>query len=348
MKYAVYILLSTLPFSSAFSYEIDSLNVYLWEDTISPNVISDWEAETEQKINLIQFDNDDERNLLMLESGQLPFDIMLLDNISAQTAATQNKFEDLSSLSNRKYNDSRWNSICGNHAIPYFWGTVGILYRSSKVDQIPHRWSDLIQPVEKYHGHIGIIKDSIETLMPALYSLGYSPLTSNIEELKQAYELMTEFNRNILTYEYSLSYVRSRQDSAKLYMALGYSGDQYSLNRFFHTNEWNFVTPDGAPFIWVDCMAVNGNSQNKELAKAFLNYLMLPHIAAKNALYVGSSTVNTKALELLPDHYRNDRGLFLEKERFNHAILDQELTPENLNIRAKIINNLFSQYEAQP
>jgi spermidine/putrescine transport system substrate-binding protein len=343
----LYVLLS-IPLISSVSAKENELNIYLWEDTLSPKIVSDWETEHQTKINLFHFDNDDERSLLMLKSVQLPFDIVVLDNLSAQFFSRHREFEDLTHLANRSNNDPRWNAICGPNAIPYFWGSVGIIYRKDKFEQPPTRWEDLIKPLEKHYSHIGMIEDTVETLMPALYALNYSPVTEKTEELKAAYNLMSEFNKHILTYEYAHSYVRSHQDSDNLHMAIGYSGDHYSLNRFFHSDDWGFVTPQGQAYIWIDCMAINSNSKNKPLAKAFLNYLMRPDIAARNAMDIGVATPNQKAITLLPKSYTDDDSIFVDKVRLENAIIDPELTPENLNIRAKIINSLLNQYEAQP
>jgi spermidine/putrescine transport system substrate-binding protein len=347
MKHLIYIFISIIITTPLITNAKD-LNIYLWEDTMSPKIISDWEHQHHDKVNLFHFDNDDERSLLMLKSNQLPFDIIVLDNVSAKIFARQNTFEDLSNLTNRKNIAPRWNKICGTHAIPYFWGSVGIVYRKSKLKHPPKKWSDLSIPLKEYQGHIGMINDSVETLLPVLNTLGLSPVTDNLEELKTAYQIMTKFNKYVLTYEYALSYVRSHSNSDELYMALGYSGDQYSLNRFFHNDEWGFVTPEGASYIWIDCMAVNSNSENKEQAKEFLNYLMRSDVAAQNAMDIGSATPNAKALKILPKSYKNDKGIFVSKKRLKQAIIDQELTPQNLNIRAKIINSLFNQHEAQP
>ncbi|RQW63081.1 spermidine/putrescine ABC transporter substrate-binding protein [Vibrio viridaestus] len=325
------------------------LNIYLWEDTLSNKVLSNWESETDIPINRFHFDNDDERSLLMLKSVQLPFDIIVLDNVSAQIFARQDAFEDLSDLKGRNNIDPKWNDVCGSHAIPYFWGSVGILYRKSIFkDNPPNSWSDFMNPPDNVRGHIGIIQDSIETLLPAMYSLGVSPATDNIDSLKTGYEMMSKLNKDILTYEYALSYVRSHKNSENLYMALAYSGDQASLNRFFKNNDWSFVTPEGAPYLWFDCMAINSNSEHKEEAKKFLNYLTQPKVAAQNALDIGGATPNIKALDFLPDSYKNDRAIFPEPTRMKYAIVDQELSPQNLNIRAKIINSLITQHEANP
>lgn len=325
------------------------LNIYLWEDTLSKKVINDWEETTNTPINQFHFDNDDERSLLMLKSIQLPFDIIVLDNVSAQIFARQNAFEDLSNLKGRENLDPTWNKVCGSHAIPYFWGSVGILYRKTIFGtNPPQKWQDFLNPSPEIEGHIGMIQDSVETLLPALYSLDVPPASDDMTSLKKGYEMMSQMNKSILTYEYALSYVRSHNDSNDLFMAIAYSGDQNSLNKYFKNDDWSFITPDGAPYLWFDCMAINSNSEHKKEAKEFLTYLTQPKVAAQNALDIGGGTPNIKALQFLPDSYKNNRSIFPDPKRMKNAIIDQELSPQNLNIRAKIINSLITQHEAHP
>lgn len=91
-------ILSALLGLSILSVPVKSseLNVYLWEDTLSPRVIDAWnQANPDSAIHLYHFDNDDERSLLMLKSIQLPFDIVVLDNVSAHIFSRQDVFEDL-------------------------------------------------------------------------------------------------------------------------------------------------------------------------------------------------------------------------------------------------------------
>lgn len=350
MKPLIYTLLLTfsLPLFANGSTKGKDLNLYLWEDTLSLSVVAQWEKQTQDQLHLFHFDNDDERSLLMLKSLQLPFDIIVLDNVSAHIFSRQDTFIDLSTLPNRKNMDPRWNKVCGDHAIPYFWGSVGIVYRKSQFIHPPSQWEEIIHPADQYKGHIGLIEDSVETLLPALRTLQTSPVTDKLDQLKKAYQIMEELNQHVLTYEYALSYVRSHKNNENLYMAVGYSGDQYSLNRYFHNDEWDFVTPKGQPYLWIDCMAINSNSEHIEKAKAFLNFLMQPDIAAKNAMDIGSATPNKEALKLLPDSYKNDKSIFVDPEQLEHAMIDQELTPSNLNVRAKIINSLYNQHETKP
>ncbi len=331
--------------SSVMSSE---LNLYLWEDTLSPRVVDAWNQEHDTRINSYHFDNDDERSLLLLDGATLPFDIVVLDNVSAKLFSSQGLFEDLSQLKGIENNDNRWTNACGTQAIPYFWGYVGIAYRKSKVSPPPRQWEDLVDIKDELKGHVGLLEDSIETLLPALYTLNKSPLTASVSDLKAAYSKLKNASSNILTFEYALSYVRSHANSNKLYMSLSYSGDQFSLNRFFKSDDWDFSLPEGKPYIWVDCLAVNSHSIHKEEAKQFLEFLMQPEIAAMNALDIKAATPNVSAIKLLPKTYLENDKIFLPEALLSQSILDSELSASNLSLRAKIINSVIKQHEAKP
>ncbi|MHC6526467.1 polyamine ABC transporter substrate-binding protein [Vibrio proteolyticus] len=344
LKYVLLFPALLSPFAAAQS---QNLNMYLWEDTLSQRVIDQWQQEHKATLTTSHFDNDDERSLLMLKGVQLPFDIVVLDNVSAQIYARQGSFIDLSDIPNRQHNSSIWNQACGTHAVPYFWGTVGYVYRKDKVTKPPQTWQEFMHPPASLTQHIGMITDSVETLLPSLYAQGASPFTGSEDKLKQAYEDLKPFNHNVLTYEYVLSYVRSHQSAEELHMALAYSGDHYSLNRSFSGDKWAFARPQGQAFIWVDCLAVSNHSQNKSLAKSFINFLLDPNIAAKNAIDIRAATPNLSALKLLPDYYVNDTSLFLSQDQIDHGLIDAELSNSNIGLRAKIINSIIKRHEAK-
>lgn len=333
---------------SAFSRaEPPPINIYMWEDSLSPQVILEWQTLNNQKIKISNFDNDDERNLLMMNSPKLPFDIVVLDNTSAQLYGDLGAFDDLSSLKNTKNNAPRWNQACGRYAIPYFWGSVGIAYRKDRMSTPPQTWNEFLSPRPELRGHIGMITDTVETLLPALSGMGASPITENANDLHQAYSQMQTVLPNIATFEYILSYVRSHDDAENIAMAMAYSGDNYALNRYMNTSTWGYVLPKGQPYIWVDCMAINKNSNNKQQAKALLEYLSQPQVAAENAKYVRAATPNSSALKLMPDWYLNDSTLFPQQIAEGQGQIDAGLSANNISLRAKIIHKLLKDHETQ-
>ncbi|MBU2897814.1 polyamine ABC transporter substrate-binding protein [Vibrio hepatarius] len=324
------------------------INIYMWEDTISPYVVEDWESSTGISLEPTHFDNDDERSLLMIKSLQLPFDVMILDNVSAQIYGRLGIFEDLSGIKNRQHNGKKWLQACGDYAVPYFWGTVGVAYRKDLVPKPPATWNEFVSPPKELEGRIGMINDSIESFLPVFYSLGLTPDEDTPSIIEAAYPQMQSFNEKILTYEYILSYVRSTQsNNEKLAMALAYSGDQYSLNRYFVGDKWGFTIPDGEIFIWVDCLAISKHSTNSANAKKFLEYIMDPDVAAKNAIFIKASTPNLTALKQTPDWYKNDASLFPPQQRIDQGRVDVELSSKNISLRTKILNRILKSHETQ-
>lgn len=323
------------------------LNVYLWEDTLSPQVIDRWNRTHGTPLQLSHFDNDDERNLLMMKNTQLPFDVVVLDNVSANIYGQLGGFENLSRLPNRKHNDSIWNQSCGDYAVPYFWGTVGIAYRKDLITAPPKTWHDFVHSPESQWGKIGMINDTVESFLPLFYSLGLSPTTENRDEIQQAYPALQAFSERILSFEYILSYFRSHPNTDTMQLALAYSGDQYSLNRLFGQDIWGFIVPEDRLYLWVDCLAISRHSQNKHAAKAFLNFLSDPKIAAINATDIKAATPNRSALKQMPDWYRNDASLFPASERIESGQIDGVLSAKNISLRTKILNRIVNNHEAQ-
>ncbi|MGD8173028.1 polyamine ABC transporter substrate-binding protein [Vibrio sp. TRT 21S02] len=346
MKKTLFIALIWLITFSSRAHD-SGLSIYLWEDTLSQDLMTEWENQNNSTLTQSHFDNDDQRSQLMLNSTELPFDIVVLDNISAQIYGKLGQFEDLSDLKNRSHNGSKWLKACGKYAVPYFWGTVGLVYRKDNVTTPPKTWSDFVNPPAELRGHIGMLNDSVDSFLPFFYSMGTSPLTDKTSEIEAVYPIFAQFSQHVLSYEYVLSYIRSHTNANKMKMALAYSGDQYSMNRFLEEDLWQFVTPEGEIYLWVDCLAVNSASSHKKQAKAFIEFMMDPANAAKNAIDVKAATPNSSALKLLPEWYLNDASLFPNRERVEQGQIDSPLSAENISLRAKIINTILKRHEAQ-
>ncbi|WP_117235928.1 polyamine ABC transporter substrate-binding protein [Vibrio maerlii] len=325
----------------------DPLRLYLWEDSLSQQAQTLWKEKDHPALRLDYFDNDDERNRLMLNSEELPFDIIVLDNVSATFYGSNGSLVKVNDLANYTNSHQRWNQACGEYAIPYFWGVLGIVYREQHFDTTPSSWNTIINPDPDLSGHIGLINDSIETLLPALMTNGHAPYTTSMPALKQAYQTTSSVTDDILTFEYSISFVRSHRDASKLHLAMSYSGDQYSLNEYEEIKDWQFVVPEEGTTIWVDCLAINKYSPHIKQARTFLNFILDEQVAAINALQVMAATTNLAAMQHLPASYTEDKTLFPSQDVLDKSFIDRALDKKNISLRAKIINSIVSIHEAK-
>ncbi len=335
----------SLQATSSLAQTQETLNLFMWEGTLSEETQKGWEDRTGISLRMDYFDNDDERNQLMLRSQNLPFDIVVLDNVSANIFGDSGTLAKVDDLPNYANSSAQWNQACGPYAIPYFWGVVGLVYRSEYFETPPTSWKDLLLPDENNIGHIGLLNDTIETLLPALILEGSSPYTGSIEELKKAYHATSWLSRSVLTFEYPISYVRSAQDPNKLRLAMAYSGDHYALNAYEQNDNWKFALPKEGSVIWLDCLAINAHSPKVEQAKAFLNYLLDASVAAENALLVRAATTNKAAQQHLPDAFRKDETIFPSIESLKNSSLDSYIDKQNISQRAKIIYSIIQNHE---
>ena len=78
------------------------------------------------------------------------------------------------------------------YAVPYTWGTIGILYNKERLQELgvpaPTKWADLWD--ERLSGEI-LMQDSVrDAFMVALKELGYSMNTTDVGELEEAKKLL--------------------------------------------------------------------------------------------------------------------------------------------------------------
>ncbi|WP_260338230.1 polyamine ABC transporter substrate-binding protein [Vibrio ponticus] len=333
--------------SVSFTLAAQQLNILMWENTLSQQVIEQWQQETGITLQITHFDSNDERDTLLSSNERLLFDVMVLDNISTNVFGSLGKLTSITGVNNRKHHDAFWNNACGEYGQPYFWGSIGVVYRSDIVKTPPSSWQEFITPDETLSGHIGLLNDTTDSFLPFLLSLGISPDTSNPEVLHQSYQTMREFNKHILTYQYPLSFIAQAEESDQLYIAMAYSGDQHLLNQQQHTEHWQYKALTEKPNLWLDCLAINRKSDKQPLALSFIDYISDPKVAAINATEIKAATTNRSALKLVPDWYANDALLNADTTHFRLEQLEQTLSAKNISLRAKILSQLLIEHETQ-
>jgi len=334
-------------FSPAYAVE---LTIYTWEDYLSEKVIEDFTNETGISIKQVHFDSDQTRDEVVASTGGEKFDLVIFDAVSGMIFGKNDHLLGLSKsmVPNIVNIDKRWQESCGNFGIPYSYGTVGILYDKSKRTSPPQSWADLLSPSKDHHGHIGMIKDMTDTLIPALLYLGYNLNSEKQIELKKAYELLRQQVQFVSSYDYALSSIQSKDKTKRdLHLALGFSGDQYTLNELTGTENWEYVIPQEGTALWVDCMAVPRKSTNQKEALSFLNYISTPQAAADTTEDLYIPTAISAARALLSEETANDADIFPSEEQLSNAQMYRILSDSNLQQRRRILDTLIKQHEAQ-
>ncbi len=182
------------------------------------------------------------------------------------------------------------------YSVPYCWGTVGILYNKTMVDEPVDSWSILWDPKYKgQHSDAGFsVRDAFGV---ALKYLGYSLNSTDLDELNEAKNLLIE--QKPLVQAYVIDQVRDKMIGNEAAIGVIYSGEAIYTQK--ENPNLEYVIPKEGSNIWIDSWVIPKNAEHKENAEKFINFLCRPDIALKNFEYITYSTPNEAARELIED-----------------------------------------------
>ena len=192
------------------------------------------------------------------------------------------------------------------YSVPYYWGSVGIVYDKTKVNKKDLKQGWDILKNKKYSGDIYMYDSERDSFMVALKSLGYSMNTKDKKQLKQAYNWLMEQNKTMKPV-YVGDDVIDNMISGNKAMAVVYSGDgAYIISE---NENMDFFIPDQGSNVWVDSMVVTKYCTNTDLAYKFMDFFLQKDVAIQNAEYIGYDSAVLSAYEYFRDvEYKGNPG----------------------------------------
>ncbi|MDO4543310.1 MAG: spermidine/putrescine ABC transporter substrate-binding protein [Clostridia bacterium] len=289
-----------------------TLNILNWGDYIDPELIEQFEEEYNVTINYSELPSNEEMLIKLRSSDNIydlcfPSDYMIEKLLAEDLIAPLNK-DNIPNLANidAEIMDIAASFDEGNtYSVPYMWGTVGILYNTTMVDEPVSSWNILWD--EKYAGQI-LMYDSVrDSIAVSLIRLGYDINTRNADEVKEAADELIWQKQNVLL-AYGTDDIKTTMINGKAALAVIYSGDAFYCCE--ENTDLAYAVPEEGSNIWFDNIVIPKSSDNKELAEQFINFLCDAEVARQNTEYIYYSTPNAEALKLL-DAY------FTENETYN-------------------------------
>ncbi len=278
-------------------YGSDTLKVYNVGEYIDTMIISDFEHEYGVKIIYEVFDSN-EMMYTKLQSGD-SYDILVPSDYMIQRLIGEGALQelDLSLIPNLENLTEEVKNLPFDpehkYSVPYFWGSVGIVYNKNVVDQadLEEGWEVLRNP--KYAGKIYMYDSERDAFMVAFKALGYSMNTQSEQEIQDAYNWLME-QRQTMEPVYVADEVIDGMINGNKDMAVVYSGDAATI--LMENEEMGFYQPMEGTNQWVDCMVIPANAENPKLAHEFINYLLDYDIAYTNSEWVGYTSPHKDVL----------------------------------------------------
>lgn len=319
--------------------------VYNWGEYLDPEVITLFEKETGINVVYEEF----ETNEIMypkVQSGAIAYDVVcpsdyMIQRMIENDLLAELNFDNIPNVKNigqEYFKQSRQFDSENKYSVPYCWGTVGILYNKTMVDEPIDSWSVLWD--EKYIDNI-LMQDSVrDAFAVALKYKGHSLNSTDLDELEEAKELLIE--QKPLVQAYVIDQVRDKMIGNEAAIGVIYSGE--AIYTQLENPNLEYVIPKEGSNVWIDSWVIPKNAKHKENAEAFINFLCRPNIAKMNFDYITYSTPNTAARELIEDPaIRNSKIAFPDASELERCETFQFLGDKNDAIYNKLWREIKSQ-----
>ena len=309
----------------------DKLVIYNWGDYIDPALLTKFTKETGIEVQYETFDSN-EAMYTKIKQGGTTYDIAVPSDYTIDKMIKENLLVklDKSKIKGMENIDSSFKGLSFDpdnaYSIPYFWGTVGIVYNSKMVAKAPEHWDDLWS--EDYRNQIMLVDGAREVLGFSLNSLGYSLNTKDMTQLRLAETKLNSLTPNIKAIV---------GDEMKGYMiqgdaAIGVTFSGEASEMLDKNEDLRYVVPSEGSNLWFDNLVIPKTVKHKKEAYAFINFMLEPENAAQNAEYIGYATPNKAARALLPKDITDDKSFYPSEETIKHLEVYNNLGQEWLGI----------------
>ncbi|MCM1267429.1 MAG: ABC transporter substrate-binding protein [Bacteroidales bacterium] len=294
--------------------------VYNWGEYIDPETIRMFEEETGIEVIYDEFETN-ESMYPKVESGAVAYDIACPSDYMISRMIQNGMLSELDfdrmpnardNIGAQYYEQSRGFDPENKYTVPYCWGTVGILYNKTMVDEPITRWAQLWD--EKYADNI-LMQDSVrDSFMVAEKLNGFSMNTLDAAELEIAKDAL--IRQKPLVQAYVVDQVRDKMIGGEAAVGVIYSGEAIYTQR--ENPDLVYVIPEEGTNVWIDSWVILKNAPNKENAEKFIDFMCRADIALLNFDYITYSTPNEAARELIEDEeIRNSEIAFPDLSKYD-------------------------------
>ena len=280
-------------------YGSNVLKLYLPGEYLGENVISDFEKQYGVRVIVENFDSNEMMYTKLMAGDR--YDVIIPSDYMIERLMNEDFLQplDKSMIPNM---ENMSDAVLGmsydpdnTYSIPYFWGSVGLVYNHENVDPavIESEGWEVLRNTD-YAGHIYIYDSERDSFMMAFKALGYSMNTEDPDEINDAYGWLLQMN-NTMSPVYVTDEVIDGMMNGYKDIAVVYSGDAAVV--LDENEDMSFYMPSQGTNIWCDAMVIPQNAENPKLAHEFINYMLTYEAAFDNTETVGYTSPNAEVFE---------------------------------------------------
>lgn len=304
-----------------------TISVFNWFDYIDESVIDMFEEETGIKVVYTNFTTTEEAYAKM-EKGAGSYDVVVPSDYMIERMIANDMLAelDLSVMPNVE-NLIDWCKTPdydpeGKYSVAYMWGTVGILYDTTKIEKVDS-WGALFDP--QYQQDVYMMDSIRDCFGVSLKYLGYSVNNHEQTALEEVRDLLIQQKNDGIVAGYLVDETKDKMIAGEAAMAVMWSGD--ALYAMEENENLDYVVPKEGSNVWLDAMCIPKTSKNKEAAMKFIDFMCRPDIAELNQAYIYYSSpikqvVESYDEEELVEEALNPTQEVLDRCEFFHDLVD--------------------------
>jgi len=307
--------------------ESKTVNVYNWGDYIAPGVLEEFEAATGIHVNYDIFDSQEMLETKLL-AGRSGYDVVVVSGHFLERLVPAGAFRklDLRQLPSRGNLDAELMAKFaqydpGNsHAVGYTWGTVGIGYDESKLRELApgaptDSWSLVYDPaiVQRLDPcGVSVVDSPSDVIGTVLAWSGHDANRPTAGQLQAAERTLLAVRPHLRKIDTG-NQINDLAGGTICLMVTWSTNVQVARNRAREagvTADFRYVVPKEGSVAWFDSLAIPADAPHPEAAHAFIEFMLRPDIAARNASFIGSASMNAAATPLVDASLRDDPGVY--------------------------------------
>ena len=325
------------------SGDVKTLYVYNWGEYISDGSEGSYDTNAEfekwyektygekVKVNYSTYASNEDM-YAKLSAGAAAYDVVIPSDYMIARMITEGMLRKINkeNVPNLEYvnlemlfgDDDPYYDPTNEYSVPYTYGTVGIIYNTTRVSKEDIGSWDLMWN-EKYKGDILQFNNSRDAFMTAQLLLGYSVNSDNDEEWVAALNKLLE--QKEIVQGYVMDEIFNKMENGSAAISAYYAGDFFTM--YGDNEDLAFFYPKEGTNIYVDAMCIPTCSQNPELAERYINFMLSEDAAIANAEYIC---------------YASPNRLVYENEEYIAAM--EELHEDAMSILYNDIFNIKTEY----
>ena len=312
------------------------VNVCSWGEYIDEYLIYQFEEETGIKVNY-QTAESNEALYSLLKTGAGDYDVIvpsdyMIGRLIAEDMLAELNYDNIPNYSKigDQYKGLSYDPD-NKYTVPYTWGTLGIIYNTTMVDEEITSWDAMFD--EKYAGQVLMIRNSRDALAAALLDLGYDINTTDEAQIREAYQLLADAKSKGVYQSFVMDEIFGKMEGGNAAIAMYYAGDY--LTMLENNEDLAYVVPEEGSNWFVDAMCVLKDAQHKDEAEEWINFIAGTESSLANMDYIWYASPNTEALDQYPSYYEETYG-----EELDQGLYEIMAAPQEVLDRCTLYENL--------